>query len=102
VQNALEATPADGRVTVSARRDGEEAIVEVQDTGCGMSREFVDSQLFRPFTSTKSHGMGIGAFESREYLREIGGALTVVSAEGVGTTFTVRLPLQRAAAAVAA
>ena len=58
-----------------------------------MSREFVETKLFRPFTSTKEHGMGIGAFESRDYVREIGGTLAVASTEGRGTTFTLRLPI---------
>lgn len=92
VQNAIEATPAGGAVRVQARVDGGAAIVEVADTGRGMSRSFIDTELFKPFTSTKAHGMGIGAFESREYIQEIGGVLTVRSVEGRGTTFTIRLP----------
>jgi putative PEP-CTERM system histidine kinase len=92
VQNAVEATPAGGSVRVVARLDGADAVVRIVDTGRGMSRAFVDTRLFRPFTSTKEHGMGIGAFESREYVRELGGSLTVDSAEGRGTTFTIRLP----------
>jgi signal transduction histidine kinase len=96
VQNAIEATPAGGEVRVSARVDAGQAVVEVADTGRGMSRAFVDTELFRPFTSTKEHGMGVGAFESREYVREIGGALSVSSAEGRGTTFTIRLPARAA------
>ncbi len=93
LQNAIEATPVGGSVRVVASRDGDHAAVRVVDTGRGMSRAFVDTRLFRPFASTKEHGMGIGAFESREYLREIGGALTVDSTEGRGSTFTMRLPL---------
>jgi len=93
VQNAIEATPVGGSVAVRARLDGSDAVVEVADTGRGMSRTFVETRLFRPFVSTKEHGMGIGAFESREYLREIGGSLAVQSEEGRGTTFTIRLPL---------
>jgi putative PEP-CTERM system histidine kinase len=96
LQNAVEATPAGGTVRVVARRDGDQAVVEVIDTGRGMSREFVETSLFRPFTSTKEHGMGIGAFESREYVREIGGSLTVTSVEGRGTTFSMRLPVHAA------
>ena len=92
VQNAIEATPAGGSVRVHARLDAGEAVVQVTDTGRGMSRAFIDTELFKPFTSTKEHGMGIGAFESREYVREIGGALSVRSVEGRGTTFTIRLP----------
>jgi signal transduction histidine kinase len=58
-----------------------------------MSEAFIREKLFQPFSSTKAHGMGIGAFESREYLREVGGALDVESTEGVGTIFRIRLPL---------
>jgi signal transduction histidine kinase len=61
-----------------------------------MSRTFVEPQLFKPFNSTKEHGMGIGTFESREYLREIGGTLQVTSTEGKGSTFTLRLPIHAA------
>ena len=95
IQNALEATPAGGSVRVSAQCERDTAQVEVTDTGRGMSREFIETKLFRPFSSTKDHGMGIGAFESREYVRELGGSLSVRSAEGAGTTFTLRLPVHR-------
>ena len=58
-----------------------------------MSEEFIREKLFRPFESTKSVGMGIGVFESREYIGEIGGQLKVVSSISGGTTFHVVLPL---------
>lgn len=93
VQNAIDATPAGGTVRVDARLQADTALIDVIDTGRGMSAAFVENHLFKPFTSTKEHGMGIGAFESREYVREIGGRLDVRSAEGVGTTFTLRLPV---------
>lgn len=97
IQNAAEATPKDGRIWVRVRREGSSACIEVQDTGKGMSEQFVREQLFRPFESTKGHGMGIGAFESREYVRELGGSLEVESREGSGTLFRIRLPLTMAA-----
>jgi putative PEP-CTERM system histidine kinase len=93
VQNALEATPSSGSVRIEAESDGRDVTVNVIDTGTGMSREFIDTQLFKPFSSTKEHGMGIGAFESREYIREIGGSLAVASTEGRGSTFSIRLPV---------
>lgn len=101
VQNAVEATPPDGAVRVAARREGDDAVIEVSDTGHGMDRAFVETRLFRPFASTKRLGMGIGAFESREYVREIGGGITVASAQGRGATFTLRLPLHDAPPAAA-
>jgi putative PEP-CTERM system histidine kinase len=93
IQNAIEATPKDGQVAVTLAREGAMAVVEVSDTGTGMSEEFIRERLFKPFESTKSAGMGIGAFESREYIQELGGRLDVRSREDVGTTFRIVLPL---------
>jgi putative PEP-CTERM system histidine kinase len=105
IQNAIEATPRNGHVLVKiGRRAGSDDAVEVEiaDTGTGMSEEFIRERLFKPFESTKSAGMGIGVFESREYINELGGLLEVKSQPSVGTTFKVVLPLQRSAAAVTA
>lgn len=93
VQNAAEACSARGSVIVRAGIEADMVIVEVVDNGKGMSEQFVRNRLFRPFTSSKPHGMGIGTFESREYIREIGGRLDVQSRSGVGTTFRIALPL---------
>ncbi len=93
VQNAAEATARDGNIWVRLTREGDRARIDVQDTGKGMSEQFIREQLFKPFQSTKAHGMGIGTFESREYIRELGGSLDVASREGEGTTFIMRLPL---------
>ena len=68
-------------------------IVEVIDSGVGMSSEFVRSKLFKPFVSTKHSGFGIGAYEARELIRAMGGRLDVESREGLGTRFAIRLPL---------
>ena len=95
IQNAVEATPRDGRVTVRLIEWHGEAIIECTDTGCGMSEEFIRERLFQPFESTKSAGMGIGVFESREYIHELGGRIEVTSRPDAGTTFRIILPLQR-------
>lgn len=95
IQNAIEATPRSGSVTVRLRRDGASAVVEVQDTGHGMTEEFIRDKLFRPFESTKAAGMGIGAFESRTYIRLLGGDVEVCSAPSAGTTFRVTLPIHQ-------
>ncbi len=93
LQNAADASAASGIIRVRARPEGDRALIEVEDNGQGMSEEFIRTRLFRPFSSTKTHGMGIGTFESREYVRELGGSLEVESREGSGTTFRIRLPL---------
>jgi putative PEP-CTERM system histidine kinase len=95
IQNAIEATPKDGTVTVALRREDSNALITITDTGEGMSEEFIRERLFKPFETTKSAGMGIGVFESREYIGELGGKLDVVSVPGEGTTFHVILPLHQ-------
>ena len=96
IQNAIEATASDGKVDVRLRRERHMAVVELDDTGQGMSEQFIRERLFKPFDSTKTAGMGIGVFESREYIREVGGSLEVRSEPQVGTTFRVILPLHAA------
>jgi putative PEP-CTERM system histidine kinase len=93
VQNALDATPATGRVWVKCSRFSGQIQVEVGDTGAGMSEEFVRTRLFRPFNTTKRNGMGIGTYESFQYIRELGGSITVDSKVGEGTRIAVLLPL---------
>lgn len=93
IQNAQEATSPEGRVDVRVWLDGEFVSVEIADTGCGMSEEFVRDTLFRAFESTKGlTGMGIGAFESREYVRHLDGDIQVYSEPGAGSRFLVTLP----------
>ncbi len=93
VRNAQDATGAGGKVTVRLRRSGSDVLIDVVDTGTGMDAAFVRDRLFRPFDSTKgSRGMGIGAYQTREFIRSAGGDVVVNSAPGEGTTFTLRLP----------
>jgi signal transduction histidine kinase len=64
-----------------------------------MSREFIQERLFKPFDTTKgSKGMGIGAYQVREYVQSLGGRVDVASEEGKGTRFTLRVPLSLAPA----
>jgi putative PEP-CTERM system histidine kinase len=93
IQNAIEATARDGRVEIGLARRGESVLIRITDNGEGMSEDFIRERLFKPFESTKSAGMGIGAFESQEYIEELGGTLEVTSEQGSGSTFTVILPL---------
>ena len=93
VQNALDATGADGRVWLKVDRFGGQARVEVGDTGHGMSQEFIRDRLFKPFQTTKKAGMGIGAYESFQYVQELGGRIDVRSEPDKGTEVTLLLPL---------
>lgn len=100
VQNALDATESGGRVWVRMARQGTQARVEVGDTGHGMSPEFVRERLFKPFQTTKPTGMGIGAYESFQYVHELGGRVSVDSAVDVGTQVDLLLPLFEAGKAL--
>jgi putative PEP-CTERM system histidine kinase len=93
VQTAFDATPPDGRVWLALRRHSGQAHVVVGDTGQGMTRDFVEQRLFKPFSSTKASGMGIGSYESLQYVRELGGRINVDSEPGRGTVITVVLPV---------
>jgi putative PEP-CTERM system histidine kinase len=93
VQNALDATPPDGKVWIEIGREGSMAVVQVGDTGRGMPADFVRERLFKPFQTTKQAGMGIGAYESRQYVQELGGDIRVESKENSGTRFEIKLPL---------
>jgi putative PEP-CTERM system histidine kinase len=93
VQNAQEATGKAGRVVVRLRRRAHQAEVLVEDDGIGMDEEFIKQRLFKPFDSTKGlTGMGIGAYESREFVRALGGDILVRSEPRAGTTFSILLP----------
>lgn len=93
IKNAVEATARDGHVIVRLAEQDGDAVIEVIDTGHGMSDEFIRTRLFKPFESTKSAGMGIGVFETRDYVQHLGGRLEVDSRPSLGTTFRVSLPL---------
>ncbi len=93
VQNALDATEHGGRVWVNLERRSDHAVVKVGDTGHGMTPEFLRERLFKPFQTTKPAGMGIGAYESFQYVHELGGKISVDSAVDVGTQVSLLLPL---------
>lgn len=93
IQNARDATASNGHITVRMRTEAKFALVEVEDTGCGMDETFVRESLFRPFKTTKgSSGMGIGTYETREFVRSLGGDVDVVSRPGQGSIFRLFLP----------
>jgi putative PEP-CTERM system histidine kinase len=93
VQNALEATLPTQRVWLKLSRHSGRAQVEIGDTGRGMSQEYVQTRLFKPFQTTKQAGMGIGAYETFQYVRELGGSISVETELDRGTVMIIALPL---------
>lgn len=98
LQNAVEATDAAGSVAVLLKQDSDQAVITVEDSGSGMSREFVNTRLFKPFDTTKGKaGMGIGAYEARHVVTSMGGQMRVESTPGEGSRFIISLPALAAA-----
>ena len=94
IRNAQDASAASGSISIEVRAAEQTALLTVADTGSGMDQEFVRERLFRPFDSTKgSKGMGIGAYQVREYVRMLGGQVEVQSNPQKGTRFSITLPL---------
>lgn len=93
VQNAQQAcTEGDTIKLTHYHKDHCDTIV-IEDTGCGMSEKFLKTRLFKPFDTTKGNaGMGIGAFEAKQYMESIGGAISVDSVEQQGTRISLHLP----------
>ena len=95
VNNALDATGSTDRVWLRLARGRDFAVVEVGDSGVGMTPEFVNERLFKPFQTSKTGGMGIGVYESYQYVQELGGRMTVQSRPAQGTRVTMLLPLSQ-------
>jgi signal transduction histidine kinase len=91
VQNAFDASGENPRISVRVVREGNDAVIEVSDRGRGMAPDFVRDRLFKPFQTTKAGGMGIGAYESQQYVHELGGQILVASIPDEGTSVRVVL-----------
>ena len=90
--NAVQAMPDGGRLTITASKTEEEALISVQDTGVGISEENM-GKLFQPLFTTKSKGQGFGLPVCKRIVEAHGGKITVESKVGKGSTFTVKIPL---------
>ena len=92
VQNAQDASNEDTEIKMILEQTADRAIIKIIDQGEGMTADFVKNQLFKPFYSSKGlTGMGIGAYESKEYIQQLGGQLNVESELKKGTTFSINL-----------
>ena len=91
--NARESLGDGGRIRVQTGVRNGWAALEVVDNGCGMSPEFINHRLFRPFETTKKRGIGIGMFHCKMIIEAHRGRIEVESEPGHGSAFRVLLPL---------
>ncbi len=92
--NARDAVGGAGRIMVETRQRNGWVTLSIADNGCGMTPAFVKDSLFRPFSTTKKKGLGIGMFHAKMIVEAHRGNIQVKSELGSGTTFEVMLPLK--------
>lgn len=93
IKNAQEATDNNGFVDVTLCKNEDKAIIIIEDNGTGMDEDFIRNRLFKPFDTTKSgKGMGIGVYQTQEFISSLNGSISVESIPGQGTTFTISIP----------
>jgi putative PEP-CTERM system histidine kinase len=93
--NAIDATKGEGNIRVKTGVQRKMGYIKVSDNGYGMSEEFIEKKLFKPFQTTKKKGLGLGLYQSKTITEAHSGRLEVKSIEGIGTDFTVYIPVRQ-------
>jgi nitrogen-specific signal transduction histidine kinase len=91
---AIQAMPNGGTLTIRHFTTEDNACIEVQDTGAGIPKQYID-KIFEPLFTTKSKGQGLGLKVCKRLIESQNGTISVESQENSGTTFTVKLPIRR-------
>ena len=90
-------TPNGGTVEISAREEGDQVVVTVEDNGCGMSEhdlKHIFDKFYQADASHATQGNGLGLALVKEIMNLVKGEVTAESSMGVGSKFTVRLPIK--------
>lgn len=93
--NAVESIRGKGEIQLKLNQCGGTVCITVKDTGCGMSQEYIDNDLFKPFRTSKEKGLGIGLYQCRTIVEAHQGRIEVESTQGGGSQFRVLLPLKK-------
>jgi two-component system nitrogen regulation sensor histidine kinase NtrY len=91
VLNAMDAMPQGGKLTLRTRNEGDKVLIEVADTGSGLTPEECE-QIFTPYYTSKQHGTGLGLAIVQSVVSDHGGSIRVQSVPDQGTTFVIELP----------
>jgi putative PEP-CTERM system histidine kinase len=93
IDNAQQATEDDGEILITLSETTGFYLIQIKDSGHGMDKDFIRNRLFKPFDTTKGNaGMGIGMYESREFIRQLDGDISVQSKMGKGSILTLYIP----------
>lgn len=95
IKNANQAMPNGGQLVVKAYINNEKLVIDISDTGHGISPDRID-KIFNPFYSTKKDGTGLGLSITKRIIQMHGGEINVKSQEGKGSTFSINLPINHA------
>jgi len=93
IQNAIDAMPDGGKISIFAKKEDDNMSISISDTGVGIPDEVL-SKLFTPLVTSKAQGMGFGLAICKRIVDAHCGKITVKTAKGEGTTFTVTLPVE--------
>lgn len=95
ILNAEDATEGNGEIRLTTSESNGSVLLTVADNGCGMTQKFIQESLFKPFSTTKSDGFGIGLYQVKRIVEAHRGEIEVESGVRQGTTFRIRLPKER-------
>ncbi|MEM3532335.1 MAG: PAS domain S-box protein [Candidatus Methanomethyliaceae archaeon] len=94
IENAVQAMPNGGKLMIETSKTESDVFITIKDTGMGMPKDVIEN-LFQPFFTTKAKGTGLGLSTSKRIIEAHGGAISVESEVGKGTTFTIRIPVKK-------
>jgi len=93
IQNAIDAMPEGGKLLISSMNTQKEVSISIRDTGFGIPPDMMD-KIWIPLHTTKAKGIGLGLPICKRIMEAHGGSISLESAVGKGTTFTLKLPIQ--------
>ncbi len=90
--NATESVSHNGKIHIRAGRNGQKSYISIMDDGTGMTEEFLREKMFKPFQTTKKNGTGLGLWQVKNIVDQLGGTINVESNIGQGSLFTILFP----------